>query len=370
MFIFIFTTCRVCTFRSDVSLHQRQKVKRDLKRMRQKKHKRSREAKIDSSSLSSISIMEKYTLDDLQSLVTAIPALLSAPKFVPRPYMWNPFSFKNSIESRIPSEAYDAFVPTTIPGPGPSKTDVQNEGTPESGCGDVALKSSTTAKRCLFPCIETPGSEFNSPDDKVAEWMSRIDPLHGSDLEYDNASTVVADEEKFGFTLPSWLRTETAPKLVKEDRLLPGIPISEDRRQFISKCNHEVVSQWLRDCAVAEKVGSGTEAPERKAIVSAKESKFQSNAEQMLKSMNALNRYPICQYIEELKAREREAVTTARIFRDKFEKSEENRAKDVLQKNRDILKVRTFWRKNIAEQCCRGGKMVNLSISKHNAAGK
>ena len=47
----------------------------------------------------------------------------------------------------------------------------------------------------------------------------------------------------------------------------------------------------------------GLAGPEAKAIVSAKECRFQSNAEQMLASMNTLNRYPIFQYIEELKAR-------------------------------------------------------------------
>ena len=55
---------------------------------------------------------------------------------------------------------------------------------------------------------------------------------------------------------------------------------------------------------MAEEVGSGSEAPEAKGIVSAKECEFQSNAEQMLASMNTLNWYPICQYIEELKVRE------------------------------------------------------------------
>ena len=214
MLILIFNNFhyRFCTFQSEVTLHRRQRVKRDLLRMRQKKRKQSHDARFDSSSLSTISIMEKYTLGDSQSLVTAIPTLLSAPKYVPRPNMWNPYAFKNSIESKIPSKAYEEFAPTNIP----LKIDVQNEGTPDSGCGEVILKSNTTARRRLFASNETSISRFNSPDDRVAEWVSTIDPIHGSDLEYDSTSTVVPDE-KFGFTLPSWLQSETAQPTLSRD---------------------------------------------------------------------------------------------------------------------------------------------------------
>ena len=370
-------------FRSESSLQQRKRVKQELQRMRQKKRRQNRESHFrDDSSLSSISVMDKYALDDTQSLVQFIPALLAKPKYVPRSHMWNPFSLKNSLEYKVPSTAYEVFAPVInsqneeTPNPGSSAAvipikssttviDSQNEETPNPGSSTVVIpvKSSTTVRRRLFEKPSINERTSSESVDQVAKWVSMTDPLQDSESECGDNSTAVG-EEKYGFPLPSWLQDESAPKLATEHRCLPSIPVTKEKRMAVAKDNHQIVSQWLRDCAVAKRVGSGSEVPLAKAIQRAGKSAFENQAKVVLDSLNSLHRYPIGQYINELKAKETEAITTARMFRDKYEESERERTRDALQKKDEILGIRTFWRKNVAEQGSRGGRMVNLSLNK------
>ena len=51
-------------------------------------------------------------------------------------------------------------------------------------------------------------------------------------------------------------------------------------------------------------------------------------AMKIMAGISPVKRYPLQQYIQELKVNEKQAITTARIFRDKWEESVERR--DIL----------------------------------------
>ena len=83
----------------------------------------------------------------------------------------------------------------------------------------------------------------------------------------------------------------------------------------------------------------------------------------MLQSLTGMqSQYPIVQYIKDLHQKEIEAIQTARIYRNKFEREECKAKEAAASAAKKQLSSVAFWRNNIAEQCSRGGKMVHLAL--------
>lgn len=177
--------------------------------------------------------------------------------------------------------------------------------------------------------------------------------------------------KEYGMVLSSRILGPNGPKLVKRNldaheecmREFPHLELKEMEER--SRANHEIVSEWLKKAEIANEVGKGKESISRQAIQpQGKRSSFREPAEKMLDSLTAMQRYPIERYIEDLHQNEDQAVQTARIYRNKFE-HEECKAKMAEESAaRKQLSCLTFWRNNIAEQSCRGGKMVNLALKR------
>ena len=81
-----------------------------------------------------------------------------------------------------------------------------------------------------------------------------------------------------------------------------------------------------------------------------------------MEKLSPVERYPLNRYIGELKGKEKEAITTACINRDKWEEAITSHENDIATLRKKELSMRTFWRKNIAEQCTHGGKIHNLTL--------
>ena len=73
-----------------------------------------------------------------------------------------------------------------------------------------------------------------------------------------------------------------------------------------------------------------------------------------------------------MKGKEKEAITTTRIYRVKWEFKEainphENAIATLRNKE---LPLGTFWWKKIAEQCLRGGKIFNFALHADKPSGQ
>jgi hypothetical protein len=284
----------------------------------------------------------------------------------------NPFSLKLSFLNKVPSQAYENFT-------------IRNESSIEKQQSRLMYVNRTpqnfttaypsclpSAKRRLF-CSESEevpqvdlqmsNSIENQPAvEKVSTWLSDKQLLHDQD---DDQSTVssMPEEEKCGFKLPQWLTTESAPRLVRAQRNFFGCKLTEEERMAVARDNHRIVQQWLHDGEVKRMVGNGHVDVAHQAIrTTAQHCKFAKQAEEVIESINPAKRYPLEKYINELKGKEEEAITTAKIFRDRWEESEKDRDQDRAVAKRNNLSICTFWRRNIAEQCTRGGKILSLAM--------
>ena len=315
--------------------------------------------------------MQKYALKDHQTL-KPVPSRLTRKtvNHIPRFGNCNPFMITHSFQNRIPPEVYQDFK---IKRKTPAKTNIlEVQQTPDAStilqqtpdASTIKVTSASTAKRRLF---NDPADSEPQPSAKVTEWLSKQGAVHYPEQpESTCTDSSMPEEEKYGFKLPSWLCTDSAPKLIRQHRHLSGCPLVEEEKMAVARDNHEIVRRWLKDCSIEKKVGSGHVDVDHQAIqASAKDCKFRAHAEEIIKSIHPVGRYPVEQYIKELAKKEEQAITTARIFRDKWEESVEERMQDAALVNKKILAMRTYWRKNIAEQCSRGGKMVNLALQNY-----
>ena len=181
----------------------------------------------------------------------------------------------------------------------------------------------------------------------MIEWLLNHNKAQCWDKESTScSSTTLSDEEKYGFCLPPLLQSDDAPKLVTEKRPTTGIPVIEEKRMAVAHDNHEIVRQWLIDCRIREHVGSGREKLQHQAIhATADKCEFRQQAEHILNTMPTIERYAVDKYIDELNLKEKQAVTTAHIFRNMLEDSEKARTDERQGANEELLRVCTFWRK-------------------------
>ena len=196
--------------------------------------------------------------------------------------------------------------------------------------------------------------------DKVKTWLEKCKDNNSLHDSTEQASQSTEECEKYGFRLPSWLPVDdTGPKLVKN----PRNAIFKDSNG-ISRDNHEIIKKWLQDCAVKRAVGDGHMEEDKQAIQpSHKTCKFADSAGQVIDNLSPIQRYPLQKYIGELQRKEEEAIATARMYRDKWEEANVRTMEVSLEAKKKELNINTFWRKNIAEQCVRGGKMLSMTLS-------
>ena len=266
----------------------------------------------------------------------------------------NPLVPKQPFQKRIPSDVYETLYPAT-------------DTTPNEQIGTIANTNHCSVKRQLFvsePSPKPPNSVASGNQDMKA-WLEKCAEQHPLYSEDDDAAdSDIPEEEQYGFQLPAWLSdSDGKPKLLKEKRAAKGCPVSEDKKMMVSRVNHDIIKQWLHDCSIKQAVGEGHVELDKQAIQPST-CQFSDAAEGVIKQMSPVMSYPLKRYIAELKKKEQEAITTARVYRDKWEDAIQKRQEDVTEARRKELSINTYWRKNIAEQCTRGGKMVNLALHK------
>ena len=239
----------------------------------------------------------------------------------------------------------------------------------------VPISSQQTPDPAML-CQETPATQVrrqlftSSPPlhnedplrttDKVKSWLEKCKDNNSLYDSPDQASQSTEECEKYGFPLPSWLPVDdTGPKLVKNSQN----DIFKDSNG-VSKDNHAIIKKWLQDCAVKRAVGDGQMEEDKQAIQpSHKTCKFADSAGQVIDNLPPVQRYPLQKYIGELQRKEEEAIATARMYRDKWEEANVRAMEVSVEAKKKELNINTFWRKNIAEQCVRGGKILNMSLS-------
>ena len=270
----------------------------------------------------------------------------------------NPLVPKQPFQKRIPSDVYETLYPIT-------------DTTPNERIGTIADTDHCAVKRRLFISPNSPKppnsiASGNLYSENMKAWLEKCSEQHPLYSEDDDTTdTDIPEEEQYGFPLPTWLSSDgdEGPKLVKEKRVAKGCPVSKHKKMMVSRVNHDVIKQWLRDCSIKQAVGEGHVELDKQAIQPST-CQFSDAAEGVIKQMSPVMRYPLKRYIAELKKKEQEAITTARVYRDKWEDAIQKREEDVAEAKRKELSIHTYWRKNIAEQCTRGGKMVNLALHK------
>ena len=276
----------------------------------------------------------------------------------------NPYVPKPTFVSKIPPDVYkEAFPTDQTPNQEILSNDNANKSIAAKRCLFTSqpndnINESIPAKSCLS--ISQPEASTN-PDQNVTTWLAGLESLYDDDQETSISS--IPEEEQYGFKLPSWL-SNNGPRLVKERRKASGVPLTEEEKLDIGRDNHAIVRKWLEDCNIEHSVGGGDEKLDHQAIVSQSSNNctFSKVAEEVLEKLSPVQRYALQRYIKELKDKEKEAITTARIYRDKWEEATTSVEDGIAAARKRELSLRTYWRKNIAEQSTRGGKMVNLAL--------
>ena len=119
--------------------------------------------------------------------------------------------------------------------------------------------------------------------------------LYSEDDEETTDSDIPEEEQ-----LPAWLSSDGdgRPRLVKEKRVAKGCPVSERKKMMVSCVNHEINKQWLHDCSIKQAVGEGHVDLDKQAIQSST-CQFGDAAEEVIKQMSPVMRYPLKRYIAE-----------------------------------------------------------------------
>ena len=122
--------------------------------------------------------------------------------------------------------------------------------------------------------------------------------------------------EDYGMLIPDYIK-DNGPRLATfKYRELCNV---EKERQDVANANHALISQWLRQAAIAEAVGSGKEKQSTQALQSQEKADFKDCANKVMSSLASIEQYPIDRYIEDICRKEKQAVEAARMYRDKFE---------------------------------------------------
>ena len=308
----------------------------------------------------SLHIMEQYlTKSDIDSVSTTAPQRACNFPQLPVYVHTHPSIPKENFLRKIPSSVYKNFTIERTPTLVRESTVLCNT-KPQTLIPDSAAPDSV--RRCLFTSEDC---EIENTAAKVTTWLAGQQTMYDSDEQDKMTEFSTPEVEKFGFELPKWLKGKSAPKLVSQHRRASGCPLSAQERMDIARDNHTKVRQWLQDNDIKRKVGHGHIPSENQAIQSSVDDcEFRDKAYKILESLNAVSRYPVKKYIDELKKKEELAIQMTRVYRDKWEEEIAERQNDAIVAKKHELNIRTFWRKNIAEQCTRGGKMLNLSLSK------
>ena len=343
--IMIFVCSKRCTVFSKENLQKKRRVLRIQSRHRRQAYRASSNNSITSS------------MEDIMGLYSGVvtPPRIS---MFPDPYVPKP-NFLTKIPPTIYKEAF------------------KTEQTPDPDVNHDDSNKPTTAKRRLFPSQPQTGTTGNqqagtnqslvnastNQAQHIATWLAGLEPLYDHEIDTDGSVSSIPEEEQYGFRLPSWLN-DSGPKLVKGKRRISGVPLSEQEKLNISRDNHTIVRRWLQDCSIERSVGKGHVDLSHQAIVaqSSNNCTFSKTAEEVLEKLSPVEQYPLKRYIGELKGKEKEAITTARIYRDKWEEAITSHENAIATLRKKDLSMRTFWRKNIAEQCTRGGKILNLAL--------
>ena len=249
--------------------------------------------------------------------------------------------------------------------PQPSKKKVTRE--LESQLGSVSPKDKKKhpqRTRLIFngqSCTPPNQDNFGTYHTSVRR---KLFPVHSRKSEESICDLCVAEKdavEDYGMLIPDYIQ-DNGPRLVKfKYHELCNV---EKERRVIANANHAIISQWLRQAAIAEAVGSGKEKQSTQALQSQEKADFKDGANKVMSSLASIQRYPIDRYIEDICRKEKQAVEAARMYRNKFEEEQLKGKKAASAAAKQLLSVRTFWRNNIAEQCSRGGQMLNLSLKK------
>ena len=118
--------------------------------------------------------------------------------------------------------------------------------------------------------------------------------LYSEDDEETTNSDIPEEEQ-----LPAWLSDgDGRPRLVKEKRVAKGCPVSERKKMMVSCVNHEINKQWLHDCSIKQAVGEGYVDLDKQAIQSST-CQFGDAAEEVIKQISPVMRYPLKRYIAE-----------------------------------------------------------------------
>ena len=333
------------------------------------RYKAQRKRNNDKASISSndtCAIMDKYMDGD----ILGMKAMTTTQQRIFEPFRKKTLSPQQTFLKRIPNAAYKDLhkslnVTTIHPMAVTSSTDIDQTPTEAENTitADLSANEHLTVRRQLFVEESTgdlSGLSQQQNGEKVTEWLLSHNKAQCWDKE-STSSTTLPNEERYGFCLPPWLQSDDAPKLVSEKRPTTGIPVTEEKRMAVARDNHDIVRRWLMDCRIRECVGSGREELQHQAIqASADKCEFRQEAEQILSTMPTIKRYAVDKYIDELKLKEKQAVTTARIFRNKLEDSEKARTDEQQEANEELLRVRTFWRKAHSRTMFQGWENVTL----------
>lgn len=242
-------------------------------------------------------------------------------------------------------------------------------------------KEQRRSRRTRFPFKGESCTPDNVP--KTTDLLTVRRKLFSTGPESDNQITEVAlgsemlsatDEKmvkEYGMVLPTHILGPNGPKLVKRNPVMHEQCVSdfphfeEKEMEERARTNHEIVRAWLKKADITAVVGKGKESTSKQAIQpQGKHSRFLEPANRMLQSLTGMQRYPIELYIKDLHQKEFQAVQTARIYRNRFEREECKAKEAAASAAKEQLSSVTFWRNNIAEQCSRGGKMVHLALKK------
>ena len=132
------------------------------------------------------------------------------------------------------------------------------------------------------------------------------------------------------------------------------------------EANEHIVRQWAIQKAKNSILGKGYDHILNSKIVSTADScEFETPAQSIVSKLPPIEQICVNKFILELKDKEKEAITKARLFR--------NRCEDLIlsakraEQNAMLreYRVREFWRNNVQEGRTRGGRMLRESLKKH-----
>lgn len=208
-------------------------------------------------------------------------------------------------------------------------------------------------RRMNLKVIRDLSSEFQA--------SSPTDSAMGSSYATDTEQLQGSNSTRGNTQLESFPKPSLEPPI--ENDGLPANPIWEIARKETNAIKMKLWAEkrenWLR-------FGNGSE-PEIHHAIKPKEKpcKFEAAAEKIIQqSLGVVERYAIHQYTKELKERERSAIGMARMYRNKFEKSQVDKARTEMAAVVKQQEQRQFYRNALQEGGTRAGLIFKLAKEK------